>query len=176
MRPPLSQSMKPSKSIESIILTIRGQRVILDTDLAELYGVTTKRLNEQVKRNVDRFPEDFAFRLSGEEKLEVVTNCDHLAKLKFSPQNPTAFTEHGAIMAATILNSAEAVAMSVFVVRAFVKMREQLAASAEIMKRLARIDHSLLKHDQALSVIWQQIQPLLAPPPASPKRRIGFHP
>lgn len=79
-------------------------------------------------------------------------------------------------MAATILNSAEAVAMSVFVVRAFVKMREQLAASAEIMKRLAQIDHTLLKHDQALSVIWQQIQPLLAPPPAPPKRRIGFHP
>lgn len=79
-------------------------------------------------------------------------------------------------MAATILNSSEAVAMSVFVVRAFVKMREQLAAGAEIMKRLAQIDHTLLKHDQALSVIWQQIQPLLAPPPAPPKRRIGFHP
>ena len=79
-------------------------------------------------------------------------------------------------MAATILNSAEAEAMSVFVVRAFVKMREQLAASAEIMKRLAQIDHTLLKHDQALSVIWQQIQPLLAPPPAPPKRRIGFNP
>ncbi len=168
--------MKPPKPIDSIILTVRGQRVILDTDLAELYGVPTKRLNEQLKRNADRFPEDFAFRLTGEEKLEVVTNCDHLSKLKFSPQNPTAFTEHGAIMAATILNSSEAVAMSVFVVRAFVKMREQLAGSTEIMKRLAQIDHTLLKHDQALSVIWQQIQPLLAPPPTVPKRRIGFHP
>lgn len=168
--------MKPNKPIESIILTLRGQKVILDADLAELYGVPTKRLNEQVKRNVDRFPEDFAFRLTGEEKLEVVTNCDHLSKLKYSPQAPMAFTEHGAIMAATILNSPQAVSMSVFVVRAFVKMREQLAASAEIMMRLARIDHTLLKHDQALSVIWQQIQPLLAPPPASPKRRIGFQP
>ena len=168
--------MKAQKVIDSIILTIRGQRVILDADLAELYGVTTKRLNEQVKRNADRFPEDFAFRLTGEEKLEVVANCDHLAKLKFSSQAPMAFTEHGAIMAASILNSAEAVAMSVFVVRAFVKMREQLTVKSEIMKRLAEMDHKLIKHDQALSVIWQQLQPLLVPPPATPKRRIGFHP
>jgi hypothetical protein len=87
-----------------------------------------------------------------------------------------AFTEHGAIMAATILNSPQAVSMSIFVVRAFVKMREQLAASAETMKRLAKIDHTLLKHDQALSLIWQQIQPLLTPPPPAPKRQIGFHP
>lgn len=168
--------MKPTKAIDSIILTVRDQKVILDTDLAELYGVPTKALNQAVKRNTDRFPEDFAFRLTGEEKLEVVTNCDHLSKLKYSSQAPMAFTEHGAIMAATILNSTEAVAMSVFVVRAFIKMREQIAASAEIMKRLAQIDHTLLKHDQALSLIWQQIQPLLAPPPPAPKRQIGFRP
>lgn len=168
--------MNPNKPIESIILTVRGQKVVLDADLAKLYGVPTRRLNEQVKRNADRFPEDFAFRLTGDEKLEVVTNCDHLSKLKYSPQAPMAFTEHGAIMAATILNSPQAVSMSVFVVRAFVKMREQLAASAEIVKRLAQIDHTLLEHDQVLSVIWQQIQPLLAPAPAGPKKRIGFHP
>ena len=163
-----------SQSIEPLILTLRGQRVIIDADLAELYGVATKRLNEQVKRNGDRFPEDFMFRLTEEEKAEVVAMCDHLHKIKFSPQLPYVFTEHGAIMAASILNSPEAVAMSVFVVRAFVQMRERLAVNADILKRLAEIDLTLLEHDQALRVIWQNLQPLLEPPPDPPKRKIGF--
>ena len=163
-----------SQSIEPLILTLRGQRVIIDADLAELYGVATKRLNEQVKRNGDRFPEDFMFRLTEEEKAEVVAMCDHLQKIKFSPQLPYVFTEHGAIMAASILNSPEAVAMSVFVVRAFVQMRERLAVNADILKRLAEIDLTLLEHDQALRVIWQNLQPLLEPPPDPPKRKIGF--
>ncbi|MFN0079209.1 MAG: ORF6N domain-containing protein [Prosthecobacter sp.] len=163
-------------AIHQLILILRGERVILDSDLAALYGVPTKRLNEQVKRNADRFPEDFAFRLTGAEKLEVVANCDHLSRLKYSAQPPMAFTEHGAIMAATVLNSPEAVAMSVFVVRAFIQMREQLAIGAKVLQRLAEIDHTLLKHDQALNLIWQQLQPLLAPPPAPPKRKIGFQP
>ncbi|WP_222847231.1 ORF6N domain-containing protein [Pontiella desulfatans] len=131
-------------------------------------------MNEQVKRNADRFPEDFMFRLRDDEKAEVVANCDHLQKLKFSPQLPYVFTEHGAIMAASILNSPEAVAMSVFVVRAFVQMRERLTANAEILKRLAEIDTTLLEHDQALRTIWQNLQPLLEPPPDPPKRKIGF--
>jgi hypothetical protein len=166
--------MNEPKPIEPLILTLRGQRVIIDSDLAELYGVQTKVLNQAVKRNADRFPEDFMFRLSEAEKEEVVTICDHLQKLKFSPQLPAAFTEHGAMMAAMVLNSPEAVAMSVFVVRAFVQMRERLAANAEILKRLAEIDKTLLEHDQALSVIWQNLQPLLEPPPDPPKRKIGF--
>lgn len=106
------------------ILNLRGQKVILDADLATLYGVSTKRLNEQVKRNADRFPADFMFQLSRQEKAEVVANCDHLSRLKFSPSLPNAFTEHGALMAANLLNSRHAVAMSVYVIRAFVKMRE----------------------------------------------------
>ena len=167
--------MKNEPSLEARILTIRSQKVLLDTDLATIYGVPTKRLNEQVKRNADRFPEDFIFQLTSEEKLEVVANCDHLAQLKFSKNPPYAFTEHGAIMAAMILNSPQAVKMSVFVVRAFTQMREQLAANATILKRLAEIDKTLLEHDQALGLIWQQIQPLLVPPPDSPKPRIGFH-
>jgi hypothetical protein len=122
----------------------------------------------------NRFPEDFMFRLTHDEKEEVVTNCDHLRKLKFSPQLPAAFTEHGAIMAATVLNSPEAVAMSVFVVRAFVLMRERLAANAEILRRLAEIDKTLLEHNGALSVIWEQLQPLLNPPPEPPRKKIGF--
>jgi hypothetical protein len=166
--------MNELKPIEPKILTLRGQRVILDADLAEIYGVATKRLNEQVKRNADRFPDDFIFQLTNEEKAEVVANCDHLQRLRFSPQLPYVFTEHGAIMVASILNSPEAVAMSVFVVRTFVQMRERLVANAEILKRLAEIDQTLLERDQALSVIWQHLQPLLEPPPDPPRRKIGF--
>jgi len=159
--------MKPEPTpqpIEPLIIDLRGLRVILDADLAGIYGVPTKRLNEQVKRNADRFPEDFMFRLTEAEKAEVVANCDHLQNLKFSPQLPAAFTEHGALMAAMVLNSPEAVAMSVFVVRAFVQMRE----------RLAEIDKTLLEHNEALGIIWQQLQPLLESPPDPPKRKIGF--
>ena len=167
-------SVVPLEHIERTILELRGQRVILDADLAKLYGVTTRRLNEQVRRNIERFPEDFMFQLTKEEKDEVVAKCDHLAKLKYSPHLPLAFTEHGAIMAANVLNSPRAVQASVFVVRAFVQMRERLAANAEILKRLAEIDKTLLEHDQALGTIWQHLQPLLAPPPDPPKRKIGF--
>ena len=167
--------MNELKSIEPLILNLRDQKVILDADLAELYGVETKALNQAVKRNAARFPEDFMFRLTEIEKTEVVTNCDHLERLKFSPQLPAAFTEHGAMMAAMVLNSPEAAAMSVFVVRAFVRMREQLVANAAILKRLAEIDKTLLEHDQVLGAIWEQLQPLLAPPPDPPKRRLGFN-
>ena len=189
--------MKPSKPIESLILTLRGQKVILDTDLALLYGVPTKVFNQAVKRNSERFPADFTFQLTIQEwdnlKSQIVTSS--LVGGKFHepaqeyPHNatnthggrrkpPHAFTEHGAIMAATVLNSTEAVAMSVFVVRAFMQMREQLAANAAILKRMAEIDRTLLEHDTALSSIWKKLQPLLAPPPPvpePPKRRIGFN-
>jgi len=167
--------MSDPKPIEPLILTLRGQKVILDADLAEAYGVETKVLNQAVKRNADRFPEDFMFRLTEAEKSEVVTNCDHLQKLKFSPQLPAVFTEHGAIMAASVLNSPKAVEMSVFVVRAFVQIREQLAANAEILKRLAEIDRTLLEHNDALRVIWEQLQPLLVPPDPPKKGQIGFN-
>ena len=168
--------MKPKKPLESLILTLRGSKVLLDLDLAEIYGVPTKRLNEQVKRNAERFPEDFIFQLNAKEKEEVVANCDHLLRLKFSPKLPTAFTEHGAIMAAMVLNSPEAVKMSVFVVRAFMQMREQLVANAAILKRLAEIDKTLLEHDSGLRTIWAKLKPLLQPPPEPPRRRIGFNP
>ncbi len=170
--------MKPKKPIESLILTLRGQKVILDADISELYGVPTKRLNEQIKRNTDRFPEDFLFQLTREEADNVQRSRSQIVTLKRG-QNikylPHAFTEHGAIMAATVLNSPEAVAMSVFVVRAFMQMREQLAANAAILKRLAEIDKTLLEHDSALRAIWTKLQPLLVPPPEPPKRRIGFN-
>jgi hypothetical protein len=106
--------------------------------------------------------------------LEVVTNCDHLARLKFSHTLPLAFTEHGAIMAATVLNSPQAVSMSVFVVRAFIQMREHIAANAAILKRLAAIDRTLLQHDTALLDLYEKLLPLLQPPENPPKHRIGF--
>lgn len=174
---PASPSV-PAKPIDSLILTIRGQKVLLDSDLAELYGVPTKRLNEAVKRNAERFPPDFRFQLTQEEAESANCSRSQTATLKRG-QNikylPHVFTEHGAIMAATVLNSPEAVSMSVFVVRAFVQMREHILANTDVLKRLAEIDKTLLKHDRSLQIIWQEIQPLLTPPPAAPKRKIGFH-
>ena len=155
------------------IHVIRGQRVMLDADLAELYGVTTKRFNEQVKRNLARFPVEFMFQLTAAEKREVVANCDHLARLKFSPHPPHAFTEHGAIMAATILNSPKAVEMSVFVVRAFVQLREWLASHHELAEKLDYLEQKVASHDQALAGVIDAIRQLTVPP--SPKKRpIGF--
>jgi hypothetical protein len=165
--------------VESRILAIRGQKVILDSDLAEIYGVPTKRLNEQVRRNKDRFPEDFVFRLTAEEKGEVVANCDHLNRLKFSPALPRAFTEHGAIMAANVLNSPKAVQMSVFVVRAFVRLRGYLEANKALAEKLAELERKLTSrldvHEGAILHILSEIKKLTAPPPPEPKRRrIGF--
>jgi len=161
--------------VESRILLIRGEKVIIDADLAELYGVTTKRLNEQVKRNRTRFPSDFAFRLNVDERNEVVANCDHLAALKFSPVMPTAFTEHGAIMAATILNSDRAVEMSVFVVRAFVQLRRAFLDTAALKARLEAIDQKLSEHDSEIATLVAAIRRLLSPTPVPKPRRIGFN-
>ena len=164
---------------------IRGQKVMLDADLAELDGVTTKRLNEQVKRNRARFPTDFMFQLTAEEKAEVVANCDHLARLKFSPALPHVFTEHGAIMAASVLNTPRAVAMSVFVVRAFVRLREILASNKELAKRLDELEQTTeamgLQHDSfarntraQLKQVFDAIRELMTPPEPQKKRPIGF--
>jgi hypothetical protein len=157
------------------IILLRGQAVLIDADLARLYGVETRGLNQAVRRNPNRFPEDFLFQLSPAEKTEVITNCDHLKNLKFSKNLPHAFTEHGALMAANVLNNPEAVKMSVFIIRAFIKQREALAANQTVLKRLAEIDKTLLLHDQGLRDLYQKLLPLLQPPPIQPKRRIGFH-
>ncbi len=148
---------------------------MLDADLAGLYGTTTKRLNEQVKRNHRRFPEDFMFQLSKKEKAEVVAICDHLAKLKFSPVLPNAFTEHGAIMVASVLNTKRAIQVSVFVVRAFVKLREMLATHKELAHKLAELERKLQNHDQSIQSLVVAIRQLMArPEPEPPKKRIGF--
>ena len=163
-------SIVPLENIESRIFLIRGHKVMIDADLANIYGVTTKRLNEQIKRNRDRFPEDFMFQLTKEEKDEVVANCDHLKKLKYSPVLPNAFTEHGAIMIATILNSPVAVQASIHVVRAFVKLRQILASNKELSKRFNELEK---KYDAQFKVVFDAIRQLMTPP--EPKRRkIGF--
>jgi ORF6N domain len=179
---PASPALLPR--IESGIVNLRGLRVMIDADLAVLYGVSTKRLNEQVKRNTDRFPGDFMFQLSSAEKAEVVANCDHLAKLKFSKALPYAFTEHGAIQAANVLASPQAVEMGIFVVRAFVRMRELAAVHADLAKRLAELEQKTeglaLTHDTFSRNTRAQLRQLidavnqLMAPPDPPKRPIGF--
>jgi hypothetical protein len=158
------------------IYTVRETKVILDSDLAGLYGVLTKRLNEATRRNAARFPNDFCFQLTREEvanlKSQIAASSGaHGGRRKL----PWAFTEHGALMAATVLNSPRAVQMSIFIVRAFLRMREELASGATILKRLAAIDRKLLVHDVVLRDIYRKLQPLLSPPLTPPKREIGFH-
>jgi hypothetical protein len=162
--------------LEPLIFNAGGQRVVLDADLARLYEVTTKALNQAVKRNRDRFPRDFAFQLDAEtesvNRSQIVTGSQRHRDPRFAPW---VFTEHGALMAANVLRSRRAVRMSVFVVRAFVRLREGVAANSVILKRLAEIDKTLLQHDAALRDVYQKLLPLLQPPPMPPKRRIGFH-
>jgi len=163
----------PIKRIEKKILLIRNQKVMIDRDLAELYGVATKRLNEQVKRNKERFPFDFMFQLTLEEKSEVVANCDHLKNLKYSPNLPYAFTEHGALMLASVLNSSRAVEASIYVVRAFIRLREILLTHKELAKKLKELELKIDSHDQQIQSIFEVINQLLIPP-EKPKQKIGF--
>lgn len=156
------------------ILLLRGTHVLIDADLARLYEVPTRALNQAVRRNADRFPEDFRYQLTSEEKSRVITKCDHLQSLKFSKALPHAFTEHGALMAANVLNSPAAIKMSVFIIRAFVKQREMLASNHAIFRRLAEIDKTLLVHDAGLRDLYRRLLPLLQPPAAKPRRGIGF--
>ena len=161
--------------IQQRILLIRGVKVMVDADLAEAYGVPTRRLNEQVRRNKDRFPDDFMFQLTAVEKAEVVANCDHLEKLKFSKALPLVFTEHGAIMAASVLNSPKAVEVSVFVVRAFVQLRETIAGHKELARKIAKLERKLGDHDEQIMVLVEAIKQLMDPKPPPKTRRIGFH-
>lgn len=156
------------------ILTIRDQRVLLDADLARLYGVETRALNQAVKRNPDRFPAEFTFPLTRAEISSISQTVTSLGSLKFS-KSVHVFTEYGALQAANVLNSPAAAQMSLYVIRAFVKMREELSANAAILKRLAEIDKTLLEQDSALRDIYAKLLPLLQPPPEPPRRRIGFN-
>ena len=181
--------------IDSMIRSIRGVRVMLDSDLAAIYGVSTKRLNEQVKRNLDRFPADFMFQLTAKEavalrsqiatgsksrsilKSQIATSSSHGGRRS----HPYAFTEYGALMAANVLNSERAVQMSVFVIRAFVKMRETLLGTRELAKKLALLEKKLTGrldvHEAAIVKVLQDLMQILNPPPLPPdppQRKIGF--
>jgi hypothetical protein len=169
----MSKSIVRIDAIESLILFMRGQRVIVDADLARLYGTSTKRLNEQVRRNRGRFPSDFRFRLTESEKNELVANCDRFRNLKHSGVLPVAFTEFGAIMAANVLNSPRAVRTSVYVVRAFVRMRELVFASNELAARLDVLEQRADNHDQDIRELVETIR-RLTEPEMSPSRKIGF--
>ena len=181
----MSAPAMPLARSESRIMLIRGQKVMIDADLAELYGVPTKRLNEQVKRNQERFPADFMFQLTAAEKQEVVANCDHLSKLKFSKALPYAFTEHGAIQAANVLASPQAIEVGVYVVRAFVHLRELVVSNKELALRLDELEnktdlmslrHETFEHNTRVQLkqIIDTLREMMAPPAPPPKRPIGF--
>jgi hypothetical protein len=161
--------------IEQGIFLVRGQRVMFDADLAQIYGVSTRRLNEQLRRNLRRFPKDFAFRLTARESLnlmsQIATSSLHGGRRKL----PWVFTEHGAIMLASVLNSPVAVAASIRVVRAFVRLREMIAANAELSHRLGELERKMETHDESIAQLFAAIRQLLAPPPPRQKREIGFH-
>lgn len=172
---PKSDIAITTEKIASRILMIRNQRVMIDHDLAHLYKVPTKVLNQAVKRNAKRFPDDFMFRLTPKEKNEVVTNCDHLKRLKFSPVMPFVFTEHGALMLANVLYSAEAIETSLSIVRAFVRLREILSTHKTLAHKLFELERKIGAHDETIRSILAAIRQMMDPP-VKPKRQIGFHP
>lgn len=169
-----SKDIIPIERIEDQIYTLRGKRVMLDADLARLYGVATRRLNEQVKRNTERFPEDFAFQLTNQELAILMSQNATSSNARRGHgghrKPPTVFTEHGAIMAASVLNSPRAVEVSVFVVRAFVKLRELSMAHKEIRQKLNELEHKVTGHDQAIAGLINAIRELMMPPAPKKKR------
>jgi len=168
-------SIVPVGEIERRILLIRGERVMLDSDLAALYGVSTTRLNEQVKRNRGRFPEDFMFQLTQAELGNLMSqSATSSSRWGGRRKRPYAFTEHGAIMAASVLNSERAVKVSVYVVRAFVKLREILGAHKQLARKLAELEKRLEGHDEQIAALIEAIRELMTPPPAAERKRIGF--
>lgn len=164
----------PIEKIEKKIFLIRGKSVMLDTDLAVLYGVSTKRLNEQVKRNRKRFPEDFMFGLTKKEKEEVVANCDHLRKLVFSPVLPYAFTEPGVAMLSSVLNSDRAIRVNIQIIRTFIKLREFISTHKELAHKLNELENKIEKHDGEIQSIFQAIRQIMAEP-VKPGRKVGFY-
>ena len=169
----MSEALITQENIEHKILLIRGQKVMIDRDIAELYGVETKRLNEQVKRNSERFPENFMFQLTEQEKTEVVAICDHLADLKFSYQLPFAFTEYGVAMLASVLNSERAVKMSIFIINTFVRLRQIMFTHKELAQKLEQLEKRVDGHDENIKELIYSIRQLMSPLPAD-KKKIGF--
>ncbi|MBI5150416.1 MAG: ORF6N domain-containing protein [Candidatus Omnitrophica bacterium] len=171
----MRQDLIPSERIEEKIFLIRGHKVMIDRDLAELYGVETKYLNRQVKRNKERFPDEFTFQLAPQEKEELVTICHRFETMKHSSSLPSAFTEHGVAMLASVLKSPIAVKMSILVVKAFIRLREVVATHKELICKLQDLERKVGHHDGEIKVLFEAIRHLTAEPEKS-KGRIGFHP
>ncbi|MDA8084597.1 MAG: ORF6N domain-containing protein [Nitrospiraceae bacterium] len=159
--------------IESKILLIRGKKVMLDRGLAMLYGVETKVLNQAVKRNVRRFPEDFMFQLLPTEKVELVTNCDRFRTLRHSTIMPYVFTENGVAMLSSVLNSERAISVNIQIMRAFTRIREMLSGHKELAHKLTQLEGRIDKHDGEIKAIFGAIRQLMTPPETK-KRKIGF--
>jgi hypothetical protein len=156
----MNEMIIPDELIMNKILIVRGVKVMIGSDLADLYGTPTKRLNEQVKRNIKRFPDDFMFQLTEQEKQEVVANCDHLKRLRFSPNLPYVFTEHGAVMLASILNSDRAITVNIQIVRVFTRMRQLLESHTEILRKLEQIQKKDLDQDRQILLIFEYLKQL----------------
>jgi phage regulator Rha-like protein len=169
-----NKTLVPIDRIEGLIHVIRGHRIIIDEALASLYGVTTKRLNEQVKRNINRFPPDFVFKLTFKEVMHLrsqfATSSVHGGRRYLV----YAFTEHGALMVANVMNSKKAVEMSVMVVRAFVRLRNLLITNKQFALKLEQLERKLLAHDTKFEEVFEAIRELMSPPPERPRKRIGF--
>ncbi len=163
----------PDEAIIDKILLIRDKKVMIDKDIASLYGVSTRRLNEQVKRNAKRFPDDFMFQLTQQEKDEVVANCDHLKTLKYSPNLPYVFTEHGAVMLASVLNSDRAIEVNIQIVRIFTKMKEMLLTHKDILLKLEQLECKIISHDENIQMIFEALKQLINPPQPH-RNKIGF--
>jgi len=163
----------PVSAIAQRILFLREQKVMVDADLAELYGVETKALNQAVKRNIERFPPEFMFQLTKSEKDKVVTKCDHLNRLKYSPSLPYAFTEHGALMLGNVLKSPQAIEVSLLVVKTFVRLREMLASHKELEIKLNELEQKFAEHDETIVQLVEAIRQLMSRP-ESVSRSIGF--
>jgi len=148
---------------------------MIDTDIAELYGVTTKRLNEQVKRNISRFPSNFMFELTKEEKNQVVANCDHLEKLKFSPVLPKVFTEHGILMVANVLTSERAIQVSIKIIEVFIKMREALTDNLSLKLEVEEIKKKLTNHSKNIELVFNYLDELIdKKEDMKPRPKIGY--
>ncbi|HEY1719215.1 MAG TPA: ORF6N domain-containing protein [Verrucomicrobiae bacterium] len=165
--------VKEMERIESLILSIRGLRVMLDSDLAKIYGVTTKQLNQQFKRNRERFPDDFAFSLTNQEVTDMRSQ-NVTSSRRNMRRSPIVFTEHGALMLGNILNSKTAMEASVRVVRAFVLMREQLAAHKELSQKLGELENHVSGHDESIQNLFEAIRQLIEPPLPEDRKQIGF--
>ena len=163
----------PDEIILNKIILLRDTKIMLDRDLAALYGVSTKRLNEQVKRNKKRFPDDFMFQITKEEKGEIILQFEHLSGLKFSPVLPYAFTEHGAVMLASVLNSEKAIEVNIQIVRVFTKIRKLLSDNTDLRLEIEKIKKKVENHDKNIEIVFRYFDELLEKK-AKPRKQIGF--